>query len=210
MYTQEILSTIAAHRIARDWTEYELALRSDLPQSTISSWYRKNAIPSIASLEKVCNAFGITISQLFATGNERVDLTDEQRDHLSRWSLLRDDQKKVLTDLMNAMLPPADASTLNHGVTVYMIERGNPKGRPAAESVLDGHKALETVFAEYEQTMKALSADQKAADDREGIYNCEWKISKKSFVGYASISSDIDGDRWEWRITRQTLYPNQQ
>ena len=48
----DILQKITAQRVARNWTEYQLALHSGLPQSTISSWYRKNMLPSIASLQK--------------------------------------------------------------------------------------------------------------------------------------------------------------
>lgn len=37
----DILSMIRQTREARGWTEYQLAERSGLPQSTISSWYKK-------------------------------------------------------------------------------------------------------------------------------------------------------------------------
>ena len=35
-----VLETITKYRLAHRWTEYELSVRSGLPQSTISSWYR--------------------------------------------------------------------------------------------------------------------------------------------------------------------------
>ena len=66
---KDILSVITAYREERGWTEYQLAERSGLPQSTISSWYRKNMVPTIPSLEKICTAFDITMSQLFADGD---------------------------------------------------------------------------------------------------------------------------------------------
>ena len=59
----EILDKITQYRLERNWSEYQLAERSGLTQSTISSWYRKNMLPSIPSLEKICDAFGITLSQ---------------------------------------------------------------------------------------------------------------------------------------------------
>ena len=62
---KDILSTITTYREERGWTEYQLAERSGLPQSTISSWYRKNMVPTVASLEKICTAFGITLSSCF-------------------------------------------------------------------------------------------------------------------------------------------------
>ena len=38
---KDILTAITELREQRNWTEYQLAERSGLPQSTISSWFRK-------------------------------------------------------------------------------------------------------------------------------------------------------------------------
>ena len=57
----DILNRIADLRCRKGWSEYELAKRSDLPQSTISSWYKKEMLPSIPSLEKICTGLGITL-----------------------------------------------------------------------------------------------------------------------------------------------------
>ena len=59
----DILEKIRKLRLERNWSEYQLAEKSDLPQSTISSWYRKNQIPTISSLEKICSSFNLTLSQ---------------------------------------------------------------------------------------------------------------------------------------------------
>lgn len=61
----DVLEKISMLRNERQWTEYQLAEKSGLTQSTISSWYRRNLTPSIPSLVKICDAFGITISQFF-------------------------------------------------------------------------------------------------------------------------------------------------
>ena len=100
---KNVLSAILAHRQARGWTEYQLAERSGLPQSTISSWYRKDMIPSLPSLEKVCTAFGITLSQLLAEDRDLVALTDDQRALLDRWSRLTPAQQAALTALLDPM-----------------------------------------------------------------------------------------------------------
>lgn len=100
---KDILAAITAYREARGWTEYRLAEMADLPQTTISSWYRKNTTPSVSSLEKICKAFGITLSQLFAEGNEAVVLTDSQRLLLDRWSKLTPEQQDALFTLIDRM-----------------------------------------------------------------------------------------------------------
>lgn len=100
---QNVLETITEYRQRRGWTEYQLAERSGLPQSTISSWYRKNMVPTIPSLEKICGAFGITLSQLFAEGEEPVTLTGQQRKLLEAWAGLSREQQELLLALMNQM-----------------------------------------------------------------------------------------------------------
>jgi len=52
----DILKRIVDLRKERNWTEYQLAEQSGLTQSTISSWYRKNMLPTIPSLTKLCDA----------------------------------------------------------------------------------------------------------------------------------------------------------
>ena len=100
---KDILGTITQYRIDRGWTEYQLSERSGLPQSTISSWYRKNLIPTIPSLEKICDAFGITLSQLFAEGDTPVSLTPSQKRLLESWSKLTSEQQEALLVLMDKM-----------------------------------------------------------------------------------------------------------
>ena len=99
---KDILAAITAYRQERGWTEYQLAEKSGLPQSTISSWYRKNMIPTVPSLEKICTAFQITLSQLFAEG-DLVALTDSQRQLLESWSRLTEEQQNAIFQLIDKM-----------------------------------------------------------------------------------------------------------
>lgn len=100
---KDILATITIYREQRGWTEYQLAERSGLPQSTISSWYRKNMVPTVASLEKICAAFGITLSQLFAEGESPVSLTDSQKKLMDAWAKLTPAQQDVVFALLEKM-----------------------------------------------------------------------------------------------------------
>ena len=100
---KDILAAITTYREERGWTEYQLAEHSGLPQSTISSWYRKNMVPTIPSLEKICIAFGITLSQLFAEGDTTVSLTESQQKLLDRWARLSEEQQAVVFALIDRM-----------------------------------------------------------------------------------------------------------
>ena len=100
---KDILATITKYRQDRGWTEYQLAERSGLPQSTISSWYRKNMVPTVPSLEKICIAFGITLSQLFAEEENTVSLTDSQMRLLESWTRLTEEQQAAVFTLIDRM-----------------------------------------------------------------------------------------------------------
>lgn len=93
----EILDKISNMREERHWSEYQLAEKSGLTQSTISSWYRKNTLPSIPSLQKICDAYGITLSQFFLDNNEKtVLLSDTQLELLNVISRLNSSQQNHL------------------------------------------------------------------------------------------------------------------
>lgn len=97
-----VLDRITYYRTQKSWTEYQLAQASDLTQSTISSWYRKNLIPSIPSLEKICNAFGITLSQFFAEDGP-FTLTDTQNQLIEASGHLTEEQILSLITFLNSL-----------------------------------------------------------------------------------------------------------
>jgi transcriptional regulator with XRE-family HTH domain len=100
----DILKKITEMRLERNWTEYELAERAELTQSTISSWYRKNLIPSIPSLEHICKAFGISLSQFFLDDEtQSSNITKEQDEILKRWNRLSKTQQQKLSDFLDSI-----------------------------------------------------------------------------------------------------------
>ena len=56
----------------------------------------ENMIPSIPSLERYDNAFGITLSQFFSTGDENYSLTSRQKELLKEAGHLTDEQQAAL------------------------------------------------------------------------------------------------------------------
>jgi len=98
----DIRKRIKALMDERQWTEYRLTKESGLPASTIANIFHRDTIPSIATIETICVAFGISLSQFFSEGN-MVTLTDEQMTLLNRWATLNDEQKQALISLLEKM-----------------------------------------------------------------------------------------------------------
>lgn len=100
----DILGRITEQRTMRNWTEYQLSVRSGLPQSTISSWYRKKMLPSIASLEKICHAFDMTMAQFLSESSSgQREITPDQELLLEKWELLEPGQKEAFLALMSSI-----------------------------------------------------------------------------------------------------------
>ena len=100
----DVLGKITKFRIERNWSEYQLAEKSGLPQSTISSWYRKNQIPTIPSLEKICNAFNITLAQFFTDEKlEIIQITKKQFDLIHEWNRLDENHQNAVLELLKNM-----------------------------------------------------------------------------------------------------------
>lgn len=100
---KDVLKEITRLREKRKWSEYDLAKHSGLAQSTISTWYRKNQIPTIPTLDKVCRGLGITLSQFFAEGDDAVSLTPDQKELLDNWSALTENQQKLFIELFKSI-----------------------------------------------------------------------------------------------------------
>lgn len=99
---KDILAEITRLRLERNWSEYDLAKRAEIPQSTISSWYRKSQLPTFRSLEKVCSGFGITMSQFFAESGDAISLSPRQMEMLEHWSSLNETQQELFLELFKS------------------------------------------------------------------------------------------------------------
>ena len=86
----------------RGWTEYRLAKNCGLSESTIANIYRRNTVPSLATLEAICKGFGITMAQFFAEG-EMVEINPELKELFENWVNLTPEQKKAENQMLKAM-----------------------------------------------------------------------------------------------------------
>ena len=63
--------------------------------------FRRNTMPSITTLEAICNGFGITLSQFFAE-SDMVELTPELKNLFDKWVSLTPEQKDAVYRMVDA------------------------------------------------------------------------------------------------------------
>ena len=91
----DVIKRITELTSERGWSTYRLAQKSGLSASTIANIYRRNTVPSLSTLEALCDAFGITLSQFFAKDTDAVPLTPEQTEMFNKWATLTQSPKKI-------------------------------------------------------------------------------------------------------------------
>lgn len=84
----DVLGRIKELCASRSWTYYRLAKESGIPYSSLSTMLHKTYVPSVPSLMKLCDGFGITLAQFFSEEDEVAKLTKKQKDCLERWDKL--------------------------------------------------------------------------------------------------------------------------
>lgn len=86
----------------RGWTEYKLSKECGLAQSTLGNIFRRNTLPSVATLEIICKAFHITLSQFFSE-NDMLEISPELKELFDCWVFLTPAQKEAVLQLLKTM-----------------------------------------------------------------------------------------------------------
>lgn len=100
----DIVSKILKLREERQWTEYKLSQEAGISQSTLSNLVNRGNNPSLHTLEKVAQAFGLSLAQFFNTNDEEFYLSKEQKLLLSRWDHLDKRQREKVLVYIQGML----------------------------------------------------------------------------------------------------------
>ena len=83
------------------WSDYRIAKEAGLSQGTVSNLYKRNTIPNLFTLEAICKAFGITLSQFFAD-NDSIELTPELKELFESWVKLPKNKKDIVIQMIKS------------------------------------------------------------------------------------------------------------
>ena len=92
----DVLARITELRELKGLSVYMLAKLSEIPQSTIASWYSKNNYPPIDKLERICEVLGVTLSEFFHLKEAPADADAEELDLLSSWRKMDLEERAAL------------------------------------------------------------------------------------------------------------------
>lgn len=97
-----IIERIEALCEEKQMSRYRLAQKSGLAQSSISTLLNRKSVPTIQTIDKLCDGFGITLAQFFCSA--RVDLTEEQQELLDTWDKMNEQEKMLVNAYIQGLI----------------------------------------------------------------------------------------------------------
>lgn len=98
-----VLDKIKKLQKERGWSTYKLAYEAGLTQSTLSNMFSRNTCPTIDTLEMICNAFGITLSEFFDNGEGKAYLSKKEQVLIYKYRTLSEKEKEAIDSTINAL-----------------------------------------------------------------------------------------------------------
>ena len=106
----EVLNTITELCEARGWNIAKLSRESGVSDSTIRSWYKRENIPSLPTLEPVCRALGTSVAEILGLDDEPVNITSDQKLLLYKWGILSEGARIAAMHVVDQFIASEDRS----------------------------------------------------------------------------------------------------
>lgn len=87
----------------RGYSRYQLSKLTGISQTALGNILTKDSIPTVPTLERICEAFGITLAQFFIEDEERPDLTDEQKEIVDIWDGLEAKEQEIFLSFARSL-----------------------------------------------------------------------------------------------------------
>ncbi len=98
-----VLEKVKKMQEERGWSTYKLAYEAGLTQSTLSNMFARGTCPTVDTLEKICNAFGISLSEFFEEDSRKSHVSKEELELLRKYRALTDKEKDAVKSMINAL-----------------------------------------------------------------------------------------------------------
>lgn len=97
-----VLEKIDRLRTQHNWYMYELAEKADIPQSTLSNMFLRKTLPSINTLSKLCDAFGISMAEFFID-SKQDELNFQSLEFIKAFKNLSSESQHALINFLKTL-----------------------------------------------------------------------------------------------------------
>lgn len=86
----------------RGWSTYRFAKACGLPEATIGNIFRRDTVPTIGTLEIMCQGLGMSLAQFFSDG-DTIDLTPDLKEIVNLWLSMTPQQQAVAKEILSSI-----------------------------------------------------------------------------------------------------------
>ena len=87
----------------RGYTKYRLAQITGMTQTALGNILNQKSLATIVNLERICDAFGITLAQFFTDDGSKLNLTQDQQEILDIWDDLESKEREILIGFIRSL-----------------------------------------------------------------------------------------------------------
>lgn len=84
-------------------SNYRLSQLTGMSQTALSKITNGKCLPTIPSLEKICEVFHISISQFFSEGALTAGLTEQQEEIISIYTALTEEEQRIFLNFIRSI-----------------------------------------------------------------------------------------------------------
>ncbi len=85
-----------------NWSRYRLAKECGLSEETLTNIFRRGTMPTLGTLQIICEGFKISLSQFFAE-DEMIEMSAEMKELFENWKFLTPKQQDAVLEVIKAM-----------------------------------------------------------------------------------------------------------
>lgn len=98
-----IITRLEELRRMQGMSKYRLAQLTGISQTALSKILSGQCMPTVMTLDKLCKAFQISMAQFFADNEYIGGLTENQREILSVWNSMNDEEKRICLNFIRSI-----------------------------------------------------------------------------------------------------------
>ena len=98
-----VLDKIKKLQKERGWSTYKLAYEAGLTQSTLSNMFARGTCPTVDTLERICDAFGISLSEFFNENDKVIYVSKDELELLDGYRSLTEKEKDAVKSMVSAL-----------------------------------------------------------------------------------------------------------
>ena len=96
-----VLDKIRKLQWDRGWTDYKLAQAANISQSSLATLFTRQTPPKLDMLQRICEAFGITLAQFFLEDEQIEVLSEREKKIISSFRKLSPEKQQALIELFS-------------------------------------------------------------------------------------------------------------